>query len=432
MFRPLDDRPLPAAVDGRTWSVRPSTHEMTGATETRRAEMYAPLLDTPTARMIRAHELIHAKVTPRVSASDAAAKGGCTIEALQWAEDYRVNRIARRKRLIPDAALTEAECDSIAESIAGHERYMAGALLCHADTPEQSDRLADSFIRAGVCPGVVASIVDRVESIVRGAVAGLSKATRRRSRFRGGRQPACISKPLGFRKLTLPLARLFDVEFPEGGRPGDRADGETAEGRKVARDVELIPGMSKWAPVSDIIRLPMPHAAKPRRPIGKRFADTGVVPSAVHRITTDGAIFATKRRAKGGTVLCDASGSMSYDDEDIDRLLREAPGSTIAFYAGGGRHGGEPHGRIVVAAHRGRRADVDAVTAALPGSENYIDGPALRWLARQPAPRFWISDEQVGGGGGSFGIGSTAHHECLAICRAANITIVPHIDALRR
>ena len=61
------------------------------------------------------------------------------------------------------------------------------------------------------------------------------------------------------------------------------------------------------------------------------------------------------------------------------------------------------------------------------GSGNIVDVPALQWLARQPAPRVWISDGLV------TGMSDTASTEiqrrCKEIRRRAGILRVKTADA---
>lgn len=412
------NRPVPSAIDGRRWTVR-GAPGMVGATHTRGAEMYVPLADTDTARFVRNHELMHAKITPRIDAGKAAAAAGVSFEALQWSEDWRVCARLDSAGLIPDGAVEDWEADTVAKNVGRSRRMAAGAMLGLHDAYYPRMRVMAALERVGWTAGELQEIDATIVAMVSGALAG---ASARRGR-RGRKPKPTIGTHKGFQKITIPLARLFDSAFPPNGSGGD------ANGKPSPAPVDRVPGLARWAPVSDIRRLTMDRAVKPRRPIGRRFSDCGVIPSAVHRLPVDGAIFGTKRRAKGGSILCDASGSMHYSDDDIERILREAPAATIAFYSGsnGSR---KQHGRIIIAADRGRAATVEAVHEALPGSENLIDGPALRWLAKQPAPRFWVSDEEVGGIDG-FGRGSAAHAECLAICRAAGIKIVRRLAALK-
>jgi hypothetical protein len=348
-----------------------------------------------------------------------------SMEALQWSEDSRISTFLDGNDLVDESALTDDEADAVARVCGGSIRGIAGALLVNWSLENQRCRLEGAFIRAGIPAVDLQGISDRVEAIREGivrAARGGHRRGRRKSwaRIYGDRK--------GFNTFTVPMAKAFDAEFPEGGS-GEKGDKRGEPDRAIERKLSAVRGTKNWGRITDVFRPRLDRTVRPPRSPGRRFSDTGVIPTAIHRITTDGAVFTTRRKVKGGTVLCDASGSMHYHDSDIERILQEAPGSTVAFYAGSNY--GAPRGRIVVAADRGRAATVEEVRRAMPGQENLIDGPALRWLARQPAPRFWISDEGVGGVA-DFGPGGPCHRECLEICRAANITIVPRIESLRR
>lgn len=410
------NRPVPAAIDGRRWSVRPS-NGLTGGANTRRAELFAPFIDTPTARFIRNHELMHARITPQVEPGAVAKKHGCTFEALQWSEDMRVDRALARRGLVPDGAIADDEADVIAGNCGKDPRLAAGAIMANWDCAGPRERITAALGRLGWTDEALSILESRLERIIDGALAAAAPRRRRRG------APDAMVSAKGFTKFTVPLARLFDAEFPPGGDDG-------IGNGKPNPIVERIPGMAAWAPIADIRKLPLPNTVRPRRPVGRRFSDTGVIPTALHRLPVDGTVFGTRRRAKGGTILCDASGSMHYSDEDIARILREAPAATVAFYAGAKTSYRKGYGRIIIGASNGRAATVDDILGSLPGQHNLIDGPALRWLARQPAPRVWVSDEGVGGLG-DFGRGGLCHAECLAICRAADIKIVRHIGLLK-
>lgn len=423
MMTPDINRPIPAAIDGRTWTVADSPNG-SGGTDTRRADMYAPLNSTPTARMIRNHELIHARITPRTGAHDAAKKHGVSIDAMQWSEDYRVGLLQSKLRLVDREAFDASEAATFAKNIAGNPRMVAGALLATRSTPFQCARIVAALVAAGWTDDAIGDTLTGVDEIIAAAYPAKRGAGRRP---RGG---GTKFKPAGFTRYTVPLALAFDARFPEAGPPGaggERMDDET---RRAGQRVQRIRGAGRWGVIERIVKAPMSRTVRPRRPVGRRFSDAGVIPSAVHRLPVDGSIFSTRRRARGGTILCDASGSMNYDDADIERIISNAPAATIAFYSGYRGEGGYK-GRIVIASHRGKAASVAEVRKALKGGNNYIDGPALRWLAKQPGPRVWVSDEDVGGAGGDFGRGGTCHAECRMICAAGAIKIVPNIDAVR-
>ncbi|HEB88821.1 MAG TPA: hypothetical protein ENI85_04550 [Deltaproteobacteria bacterium] len=123
------------------------------------------------------------------------------------------------------------------------------------------------------------------------------------------------------------------------------------------------------------------------------------------RFALDGAIFHRVRRHGGGTVLIDASGSMSLASEDIEAICVAAGGSAlVAVYSGEGGTG-----ELRVVADRGRRARAE--DCGTRGIGNVIDLPALHWLAGRPAPRFWVSD------GGVTGVGDEPCETLSEACR---------------
>jgi hypothetical protein len=140
--------------------------------------------------------------------------------------------------------------------------------------------------------------------------------------------------------------------------------------------------------------------------------------------TGDGKAFGLRgrRRARGGTILLDVSGSMHLDELDIDRLLSEAPAATVAMYSAMEAN----KGQLFIVASRGRR--VRTIPEHGPG--NVVDGPALRWLSRQRPPRVWITDGGVTGVRDVFTPEGSA--ECWSLCRRYRVRPVREIDAALR
>lgn len=128
---------------------------------------------------------------------------------------------------------------------------------------------------------------------------------------------------------------------------------------------------------------------KPR----KKPSGFGATFRYAHRVLTDKACFALPRKDSLGTILIDNSGSMSLSEEQILSILKYSSGAIIATYCGK-----REDGKVVILAKGGR------VVKGLPekyGGNNIVDGPALEWLRKQPAPRWWISDGWVTGLRGS-------------------------------
>lgn len=153
---------------------------------------------------------------------------------------------------------------------------------------------------------------------------------------------------------------------------------------------------------------PCNSALKSLRP---RPTDTGLFPRAVHRLPIDGMIFAQKRKTRqGGSVLIDMSGSMNLPFHRVADWLKDRPLATVAVYSGAAKKG-----VLTILAKDGKR--VDEGVSSMGG--NVIDGPAIRWLARQPAPRLWVSDGNVTGCNDNDVFGG--YDECQSLCRVYRI-----------
>lgn len=195
-----------------------------------------------------------------------------------------------------------------------------------------------------------------------------------------------------------------DAAEPHGHSAGEeREDADVAAGRMR------------------ITRAPLTRALPiGKGPVGWRAAREGSVVRYAHRWLADRAIFRRRGRGTRGSVLIDGSGSMSLGAADLDRLLASArAGLVVAVYSGKGEEG-----ELRIVAAGARRADTDRLKT--PGSGNIVDLPALEWLARQPAPRVWVSDAGVTGIGDRPSKALRAR--CLALCRRAGIRRVERID----
>jgi hypothetical protein len=155
-----------------------------------------------------------------------------------------------------------------------------------------------------------------------------------------------------------------------------------------------------------------------------RPADFGYNPKYINRYCVDKKIFKQKQTQLGGTILIDASGSMSFDGKDILEIMQLLPAVTIAMYNG---HGDTGNLRII--AKNGKRVTEEYLEKH-SGYGNIVDGPALEWLGTQPARRIWVSDMHV------FGAhGDTAGFNLMAdvnnLVRKYNIINLKNIDEVK-
>ena len=123
----------------------------------------------------------------------------------------------------------------------------------------------------------------------------------------------------------------------------------------------------------------------------------GVKPRQVHRIITDRKVFKRRKHVAGGSLMIDCSGSMGFYSDDVKEIVNLLPASKIAGYVGYGNSMGDDYdGDIRIIAQDGRM-DTDSIYSLQEYGANSIDYDALKWLAKQPEPRIWVSDMQVVG-----------------------------------
>lgn len=158
-------------------------------------------------------------------------------------------------------------------------------------------------------------------------------------------------------------------------------------------------GSIVWGEEIDYTTADMPLALPPwKQQRHHRAVDEGSIPVNMHRLPVDQRVYRRTKRVAGGSVLIDDSGSMGLDSSSLDAMIEVAPASIVAVYAGEDSYGDsgytDHHGEIRIVAQKGRRArSQDLDIAAFMG--NGIDGPAIEWLGEQPEPRIWVTDGGV-------------------------------------
>lgn len=124
----------------------------------------------------------------------------------------------------------------------------------------------------------------------------------------------------------------------------------------------------------------------------------GTIPKNIQRMTLDGKVFRHRLTSSGAkiraSIVIDLSGSMSFNDRDIEQLLNTLPAVSIFGYCGY-----DDGGRWVLLADRLQMAKSELVIRWRNhiGMGNIVDAPVLSLLAKMPAPRIWISDGEVTG-----------------------------------
>lgn len=151
-----------------------------------------------------------------------------------------------------------------------------------------------------------------------------------------------------------------------------------------------------------------------------KATEEGVLPRYPHRFYLDQKVFARRYKLPGGTVVIDASGSMSLRPEQIQSIIDHAPGCTVAAYSGTGLNGA-----LRILAKNGMRVDEKWCHSPM-GHGNIVDFPALKWAYKQPHPRVWVSDYVVTGIQDQPGAGNIAM--CAAAIKKGRFYVANNVD----
>lgn len=433
--RSIKSQPLPDVVDQSTpWFVRESSYPRL---DRRSGVMAVPLGIDPVSRDTRNIEMLRLKFSPKAMPKlpigvDPSLYEACEIGRLR-SRGYQLGIPQDLKRHDFETLMSrvvDEDWDEHPERAA--KLYMESTRAEHA--------IITNVIRRAVKKGTLS------RGTAYGILGGLEAAVRLvRRKNAGPKQAVKAAELLQYMLAPPPVASDTSLKST-GAKPGDESAGidpakmETLVKKgterlklmhgdpvKVERQVADLeykhgskPGIAElpeasWGELS-IARPPrplvFPAAMRSRR---WRATDTGSVFRYPHRWAADKSGFAYRGEKEGGcTMLIDVSGSMSLSHDDILTIMTYMPASLIATYSGSGNRG-----ILSIVADKKKRAVESDFRPG--GGGNVVDGPALRWLAKQKGPRFWISDGGVTGRNDIGYSSSSLLTECLWICRKARI-----------
>lgn len=394
--------------DPAPWTVRSgSPHRGEAFTDLVHRRMQVPAGDDETSRCVRAHEMMHAKVSPTSIwiPDDVDHLDGATVVA---AEEFRINMLIKAAGFAVDRHLADGSEKRTGERLAANADWNAAVLMTAAVAGTRSARPFVGGIRSQ-CPDWVPAIRD------------LQSHLRRlwRQATRSGLEDVSSTRPWGDAtfgwQFTLQVAAVLQralIDTPEVPT-GD-------ELRRRARGTHR-----SFAP---LVELPLPRSRRVEGSLGHRSSPsaTGRHLRHVERLLVDPErrVFAGRRRSLGGTVLIDQSGSMRLTDEDLRRIMSAAPGCTVIGYSHQARSRGRPN--IWILAQGGH------VTEDVPRGNggNGVDGPALRFAAARCQtgdPLVWVCDGFVTDDHDTFS--ADLAEECARLVIAHRVHQVPDVDA---
>jgi hypothetical protein len=405
-FQPI--APLPEAIDGERWSIDTSSQAQVNL-ESR--QMFVPLSDSAADHYVRLHEMAHVKWTPNKSPHKEAHKIGVSHGLLQSCEDYRMHYLlAEQAKMGRELVghLTENELEAFLVRLVDQPNVLPAMMEMALSTARTGDidrlkkvirKLSDIDVYGAKVEPPISPLNDEQKKALRYSAEETQKIMEDvRSVITPTRGPRNYPK---WKDMLRVAKFVHDRIAMVPPRPPDDGLVDEEKTKELVNDVRKIRELLHKKPrdvefgTADVRSVALTHTIKQAQ-MGRRERahDVGSVPRFMHRHSIDGRIFGRRRKAPGGTVLVDASGSMSLSMEDIEKIITAAPCATVAMYSGR-----KDTGSITVIARGGHRADIKAIerVRAQVGSGNIIDGPALEWLGKQAEPRLWVCDGYVTG-----------------------------------
>jgi len=452
--------PYPEIVTGDEWHVLETTEQDSQPrTDNLNKQMYVPMdrecddRGVNHSRMIRRHELGHAKWSPKTMGKLMRGTRADCIHAL---EEVRINYLLgltaqlhvdefiQCKDLVERRIFTMIEKASIADIILYIIASYSTETVPGAKYVNDSEQYKFTIDRFNSVQGD-----ERISDLRKAEISFAVSTARRFVRFitnhRYNQLPAYRKVQKYAEKLSKIINEFIDKPKEEdvfkpkpqaGGQSQnnpENEDGESEDGESEDTSNELTDtvkkleqrmrqnliedmayhssnGVGQWGNM-EIHQPPLTVNLQGRLKNSRQYrsADFGYNPKYINRYCIDKKIFKQKQNVKGGTILIDASGSMCFDGKDILDIMQLLPAVNIAMYNGWGNTG-----HLHVIAKNGMRVS-EKYMHENSGAGNVVDGPALQWLASMPARRIWVSDMKV------FGIGRHSNgfnllRECYDIC----------------
>jgi hypothetical protein len=369
--------------------------------------MRIPIGNDETSRCVRAHELMHAKVSPSVLwRPDGFAH--LDDDVLITAEEFRVNHLVAAAGFAVALHLADGSEVRSGERIGANDDWNAAVMMVAATSGTKASK--------GVFTGLRRTRSDWVKPL-RTFDRQLKRTWQRATT--AGIDSIASTHPWGEAtcgwRFTVDIACLIHVALRSDEQSTALASlevGTTGSRGSFARPV--------------IVNLPLTHRAlgglRPRR----APTTIGRHPRHIERLLTDPdrRIFDRRVKTMGGVIVIDQSGSMRLTDDQVWNLIRAAPGCTVIGYSHEARSTGV--GNIWILAREGRV--VDHVPRGNGG--NGVDGPALRFAAslrRRGDPFIWVCDGYVTD---AFDDHSDAlTRECAALVVQHQIHQVPDVES---
>lgn len=394
-------------------------------------EMKVPVSQEETDRVIRAHEMVHAKVSPADDFILWLNRGIASDDALRSVEEVRVNYLVKKVGFDPMTHLADGSELRAGEELAKRGDwagavYSAVAFTCSAGLKDFLTGVRRENRAWGESLREIAKKVEK--EMMKADRTGTLGSTERDNRT--GLAPLGFSHTERIAELVDRLANppkkenedeqgnenentnaQNDEEKNEQGKSKKSNKSKTGKADKAPLDKDEIKKTNPVAPTGrgavpqwaelKVRRLPLTRHAPGGLGRKRRANDMGRNPRRIQNALADPykRIFDATKKGNGGVVLIDGSGSMSLTTEDIVKIVDSAHGATVAVYSADSAN---VYDNLLILAEKGKMIQ----TLPPRNGGNGVDGPALKWAINQRqhanAPVVFITDGAVHGLGQGY------------------------------
>ena len=408
-------------------------------------KMIVPTDDSDMSRCIRAHEMMHAKVSPANDWKQWLDRKVASEEALRACEELRVNLLCQRAGFNMKEHLSDDGETADGERLAMLNDWRSAVMFAVATAGTASAKKYLTGIRRhnrdwGKYLGDIQKRAVKHMNAVDNYVLASTEVHEKSGLF-----------PLGF-KSTEALAEWLDriagdpppEPEPEQDDNADQPDEskglddenkghgtyeserrsfeERIKSREPDSSMRSHHAMPEWGELQigklNLSIVNNGHMGK------KRVAtNAGRNPRRITRMLTDPEkrVFDRKVKGRGGIVVLDVSGSMSWTREQIRTIVEKAPGATVLAYSWN-REGGD---NAWILAENGKVFADDFDMCA----GNGVDLPALEWAVKRRKgnePIVWVTDGGVSGVNDGFS--DLLTRQCAKFAKKNGILVFPDLE----
>lgn len=428
----------------------------------------APVGVSELDRLIRAHELMHAKISPADDWDEWVNRGIATKESMIPVEEVRVN-MALTELGFDLSGLTDSNEDADGEYCAIHEKWDAAVRFAVGTAGTGGGKKFITGVRRHN-----KQWADALSKIQKRIIKELKSAQKKRHNLYSTQKGRFGLAPEGFihvERLAEYVDRLTEHP-PQEQKESENSQSQTSEStdenseekdsdnnkvgvgsttkvndptkdyKEILREINPLNDDS-WRNGTDWSKLvwgkvPLHRVANGKLGRKRVASAVGKNPRRIQRLLTDPQmrVFDRVQRGSGGVVLIDGSGSMRLSHKNVLRILEAAPGAIVAIYSDMDEGIGEVP-NIHIVAKDGKMVASDKEMPRF-GAGNGCDLPALEWAIKQrergSTPVVWVTDGGVcvphGGWSPKFAVA------CIRTAQRNNVLCVEDtdeaIDALKK